>query len=75
MRSLREPNNDLDPSVLSELNLTGLFSPVDCLTVVGTSTSTLRFSNVKKSENGAVLKLLTSCSGITLSRAKLELVN
>ena len=73
--SLNEPYNDFPASALESLNLIGLFSPVDCVTVVGDSVSIFKSSNVKKSENGAVLNDFESFSGMILSKAKLVLVN
>ena len=72
--SFKEPNNDFPASVFDPLNLISFFlfaiSSVDNVSI-----SFFKSSNVKKFENGFVLKLLVSLCITSLSNAKFVLVN
>ena len=72
---LSEPYKDLPASSFPPLNLIFSFFSTLPSVVVGALSSILSLSNVKKSENGEVLKFLLSFSTITLSNAKLVFVN
>ena len=72
--SFSEPNNERPASLRDGLNLITSFVVFDVF-VFGALVSSFKMSNVKKSENGALEKLLLSFSGVALSIAKLVLVN
>ena len=72
--SFNEPNKDLPASFLEPLNLISFFL-FSISSVDNEAVSFFKSSNVKKSENGFVLKFFVSLCVTSLSNAKFVLVN